>query len=259
MTPALVASLELVDQKDLRVRGPLVSVDTGAGTYVVDVRPFNMRDLRFGRITVHTDANTTFEVNGADYTGSAGLAALSTAGAGAITAAFGTLTPATREFDAKRVHAGTSVAGAGVDTVIGEVIARSGNVLSVRGATVVRNSDGAHFARGRVQVMIGPDTRVAKGGSVPAQAATPEDISVGQSIEAFGAATPVNSASMSGDWTLDATAGRVRMRETPVYGFVKQASTGALTLQLDSIAGRKVSAFNFAGTGSQPGAGCRPV
>jgi hypothetical protein len=54
---------------------------------------------------------------------------------------------------------------------------------------------------------------------------------------------------MSGDWTLDATAGRVRMRPTPVYGFVKQATTGSLTLQLDSIAGRKAAAFDFTGTG----------
>jgi hypothetical protein len=79
--------------------------------------------------------------------------------------------------------------------------------------------------------------------------ATPADISVGQSIEAFGTATPVVSSSMSGDWTLDATAGRVRMNETSIYGFVKQSSTGTLTLQLDSIASRRVSAFNFAGTG----------
>ena len=82
VTPALVASLELVDQKDLRVRGPLVSVDTAAGTYVVDVRPFNMRDKRFGQVTVHTDADTTFEVNGTNYTGSAGLDALSRGGRG---------------------------------------------------------------------------------------------------------------------------------------------------------------------------------
>jgi hypothetical protein len=40
------------------------------------------------------------------------------------------------------------------------------------------------------------------------------------------------------------------MHPTPVYGFVKSASTGALTLQLDSIAGRKASAFDFAGTGT---------
>ncbi len=250
VTPALVASLDLIDQKDLRVRGPLVSVDTAAGTYVADLRPFHMRAQRFGQVTVHTDANTTFEINGTNYTGSAGLAALNAAGAGTVTAAFGTLTTATRQFDAARVFAGTSVPGAGVDTVIGAVIARTGDVLTVHGATIVRNSDGARFARGRVQVTVGANTKVVKGGTVPATLAAPGDISVGQSIEAFGAASPVSAAAMSGDWTLDATAGRVRMNPTPVYGFLKSASTGALTLQLDSIAGRRVSAFDFAGTGT---------
>ena len=250
VTPALVASLDLVDQKDLRLRGPLVSVDNAAGTYVVDVRPFDMRKMHFGQVTVHTDADTAFEINGTAYTGGAGLAALAAAGTGTATAAFGTLTPATREFDAQTVRAGTSVPGAGVDTVIGQVLSRSGDVLTVRGATVNRNSDGARFARGTVHVTIGPDTKVMKGGTSPAQPSTPGAISVGQSIEAFGTATPVNSAAMAGDWTLDATAGRVRMHATPIYGFVKQASTGTLTLQLDSISGRRVSAFDFAGTGA---------
>lgn len=249
VTPAFVASLELVDQKDLRVRGPLVSVDKAAGTYVVDVRPFNMRNTQYGEVTVHTAADTSFEVNGTNYTGSAGLDALVAAGAGTLTAARGTLTTATRQFDAANVFVGTSVPGAGVDTVIGDVVARSGNVLTVRGATVVRNSDGARFARGSVQVTIGPDTKVAKGGTIPPQMAAPGDISVGQSIEAFGTATPVSSASMNGDWTLDASTGRVRMHPTPVYGFVTETTSGALTLRLDSIAGRRVSAFNFAGTG----------
>ncbi len=111
VTPALVASLELVEQKDLRVRGPLVSVDKAAGTYVIDLRPFHMRSMRYGQVTVHTDADTSFEVNGTDYTGSAGLDALAAAGAGTLTAARGTLTTATREFDAANVFAGTSVPG----------------------------------------------------------------------------------------------------------------------------------------------------
>ena len=249
VTPALVASLDFVDQKDLRVRGPLVSVDKTAATYLVDVRPFTMRNTRFGQVTVHTDTNTSFEVNGTSYTGSAGLDALNATGAGTATAALGTLTTATHEFDAKTVFAGTSVPGAGVDTVIGDVVARSGNVLTVRGATVMRNDDDAHFSRGNVQVTIGANTKVVKGGTVPATLVGIDAISVGQSIEAFGMATPMVSTSMSGDWSLDASAGRVRMNPTRIYGFVKQAGSGSLTMQLDSIAGRRASAFNFAGTG----------
>jgi hypothetical protein len=259
VTPALVASLELVDQKDLRVRGPLVSVDTTAGTYSVDVRPFDMRSHNFGKVAVHTDANTTFEINGTNYTGAAGLTALETAGAGIATAAFGALTTATREFNAASVFAGTSVPGAGIDAVRGVVVARSGNVLTVRGASVNRRGDGAHFARGRVQVTIGAGTKVVKGGTSPATLGNPGDISVGQSIEAFGTATPVVAASTSGDWTLDATAGRVRMNPTPIYGFVNAASTGALTLRLDSIAGRKAMAFSFAGTGTSTATDADPA
>lgn len=259
VTPALIASLDLVDQKDIRVRGPLVSVDQSAGTYVVDLRPFDMRTQRFGEVTVHTDASTTFEVNGANYTGSAGLEALAAAGADTITAAFGTLTTATHEFNATAVFAGTSVRGAGIDTVMGEVIARAGDVLTVRGGNVIRDSDGAHFARGTIKVTIGPDTKVVKGGTSPATMAAPGDISVGQSIEAFGTATPVIASSMSGDWTLDATAGRVRMHPTPIYGFVKSASTGAIALQLDSIARRRVSAFDFTGTGTSAATDADPA
>src|SRR6185436_9411435 len=124
-----------------RLRGPLVSVDKTTSSYVVDVRPFNLRDQRFGQVTVHTDSNTTFEIDGTNYSGAAGLDALATAGAGTVTAAFGTLTTVTREFDAKVVFAGSSVPGIGVDTVTGEVIARSGDVLTVRGATVNRDRD----------------------------------------------------------------------------------------------------------------------
>ena len=39
--PFLVASLEPVDTREFRVRGPLVSVSPNQGRYVVDLRPFN--------------------------------------------------------------------------------------------------------------------------------------------------------------------------------------------------------------------------
>jgi hypothetical protein len=258
-TPALVASLELIDEKPLRVRGPLVSVDTAASSYLVEVRPFHHRADRFGQVTVLTDSATTFEINGTLYTGAAGLAALNTAGAGTPTVARGTLATATRSFTATAVFAGTSVPGAGIDTVIGDVVARTGDVLNVRGATIVRSSDGARFARGSVQVTLGANTKVVKGGSSPATLATIGDISVGQSIEAFGSANPASTGAMAGDWSLDATAGRVRMNPTPIYGFAKTTGSGSLVLQLESIAGRRVSAFNFAGTGASPAQDADPA
>jgi hypothetical protein len=39
--PFIVATIQPVDDKELRVRGPLVSVNVNASNYVIDLRPFN--------------------------------------------------------------------------------------------------------------------------------------------------------------------------------------------------------------------------
>jgi hypothetical protein len=57
------------------------------------------------QLTVHTDADTTFEINGTNYTG-ARVEALSAAGS-PRTAAFGTLT--TTRSSTRTVRAGTSI------------------------------------------------------------------------------------------------------------------------------------------------------
>jgi hypothetical protein len=243
--PALLASLEFNNEKDIRVRGPLVSVDQAAGTYVVEVRPFNDKRIRLGRFTVRTNADTEFEVNGTMQSGSAGLDALAAAGAGTSTLAFGTLTRGNRQFTANSVSAGTSVPGAGIDTAIGSVIARSGNTLTLRGATLVRDSDGDRFVRGTVNINVGDGTKVRKSGARASQDGGTGDISVGQLIHAFGSAT-----TQGDNVTLDATSGRVRLFVTPVLGFVNEANSGAVTIRLDKIGGRPASAFNFAGTGT---------
>jgi hypothetical protein len=242
--PALLASLEFNNEKDIRVRGPLLSVDSAAGTYVVDVRPFNDRRIRLGRFTVRTTTDTEFEVNGTMLSGSSGLAALASAGAGTATLAFGTLNRGSRQFTAESVRAGGSVPGAGIDTAIGSVIARSGNTLTLRGATLVRDSDGERFVRGNISINIGDGTKVLKSGMRPSQVLDSSAISVGQLIHAFG-----NSSAQGDNLTLDATRGRVRLFVTPVFGFVNQANPGTLSIKLDSIGGRRASAFNFAGTG----------
>jgi hypothetical protein len=253
--PALLASLQFDNDKDIRVRGPLVSVDQAAGTYAVEVRPFNDKRVRLGRITVRTTADTEFEVNGAMLSGSAGLDALAAAGAGTATVAFGTLTRGNdRQFIAQSVRAGTSVPGAGIDTAIGSVIARSGNTLTLRGATLVRDSDGDRFVRGTITINVGEGTKVLSSGARPAQAAAIGDISVGQLINAFGAAT-----TQGDDVTLDATSGRVRLFPTPIFGFVNQANPGTVSIRLDSIGGRPAAAFSFAGTGMTPAQDADPA
>ncbi len=246
--PTLVASLEPVDEKELRLRGPLISVDVPDGSYSIDVRPFHHRTARLGRITVHTDSSTTFEITGQAYTGAAGLQALADAGEGTATVAFGTLTPSEHRFDASIVHAGSSVPGAGIDTVLGSVLARSGDELIIRGGTMIRNDEGgARVIRDDITVAIGPQTKVFKDGVRPVEALGPEAVSVGQRIHAFG-----NLRRDAEEWVLDATQGRVRMHLTHLFGTIKQALPGAVELDLDAIDGRRESAFDFAGTGLAP-------
>ena len=125
--PVLVAEIVPVDAREFRVRGPLVSVDEAAGSYIVDLRPFNHPTAEHGDFTVLTTTTTTFEVNGDELTGAAGLAAMADLGANTPTVAQGVYDVAEREFTANKVLAGSSVPGADLDVVIGNVIARNGN------------------------------------------------------------------------------------------------------------------------------------
>jgi hypothetical protein len=134
--PFVVATIEPVDDRELRVRGPLVSVDTNASNYVIDLRPFDHLSARLGQFTVNTNGQTAFEVNGVEYEGAAGLAQMAGLAAGSPTAAFGVLNLANRTFTATDVLAGDSVPGPRFDVVRGSVIARAGDELTVRGGTV---------------------------------------------------------------------------------------------------------------------------
>ncbi len=240
--PFLLATIEPVDEREFRVRGPLVSVDEAAGSYVVDLRPFNHPSARNGEFTIETTVNTAFEVDGEELTGAAGLAALADLPTDAPTVAQGVYDVAARAFTADRVLAGDSVPGADFDVVIGNVAARSGNRLTVLGGTVIRRDDSVVFARGAIEVDIGQNTVVRKEGD--ASALGLDAISVGQRINAFGVATAsdVNP-------TLDATAGRVRLVLTHLTGTVVDTNPGELKLDLFSIDGRNPAFFDFTDTG----------
>jgi hypothetical protein len=165
-------------------------------------------------------------------------------GPGAPTVAHGRYDVDAREFTADRVIAGDGVPGADFDAVIGNVMARNGDALTVRGGTAVHRDGRVAFTRGDITVLIGPDTVVTKdegGGAVLGTDA----ISIGQRIHALGEASGPDPGK-----TLDAKAGRVRLHRTRVAGMVVEALPGQLTLDLLAIDGRSPAAFDFSGTGA---------
>jgi hypothetical protein len=247
--PFIVASVDVADSREARVRGPLTSVDTAAGDYHVDLRPFHLASGRLGDVTVHTTSTTEFEVDGTSYTGSTGINALAALSTGSPTAAYGTLDVNARRFTATRVHAGTSVAGSQFDVIEGNVIARSGDTLTVRGVTLIKRTGSVVFERGNTTLLVGPNTKVTKDGQRDTtQSLNAGSVSIGQRIHAFGTVTEATN----GDATLDATAGRVRMHLTHLLGTVKSTAPGSVTLDLGAIDAHRASVFDFAGTGSQP-------
>ena len=253
----IVAEVTPVDEKEIRVRGPLIRVNEDASSYTVAIRPFHDRIGDFGPVEVKTTADTEFEINGEVFIGSGGLSALASAGRGTPTVAAGTLDVEAREFTADIVLAGSSVPGIERDAVIGNVIARDGNTLTVRGATILPTDRRAHF-HDDVLVEIGPNTRVFKNGDRASDLGI-DRISVGQRVtirgnvvgdESTDAATP--------QIVIDATEGAVRLHLTRLAGTVNMAVPGQIDVTLHTIDRRRAGIFDFTGTGIAPEADADP-
>src|SRR5579863_7326292 len=73
VNPVLTASLVPDATKQIRVRGPLVSVDAATSSFVINVCPFFNSSGTAGQFTVNSGANTTFSINNASSVGSTGL------------------------------------------------------------------------------------------------------------------------------------------------------------------------------------------
>jgi len=249
----IVAEVTPVDQKDMRVRGPLIEVNEDSSSYVVAIRPFHDRVGDFGRVRVHTTDETEFEVNGDVFFGSEGLRALAAAGSGTPTVAGGTLNVANREFTAMVVLAGSSVPGIDRDAVVGNVIARDGNFLTVRGATFVPSDRRAHF-HDDIVVEIGPNTKVFKDGDRLSDLSI-DAISIGQRVTIRGNrpdAAPAVTDANSPQILFDATEGAVRLHVTHLAGIVNTVVPGQTDITLHAIDRRRVGIFDFSGTGVSP-------
>jgi len=243
----IVAEVSPVDEKDLRVRGLLAAVSEEEMTYTVALRPFHDRDGDFGRVKVHVTEDTEFEVDDTPYVGVEGLRALDAAGDGTTTVALGTLNVAERHFTANTVLAGSSVPGIDKDAVMGNVIARDGDLLTVRGATIIASERRAHF-HDEVTVEIGPETHVSRDGH-RADDLGVDDISIGQRLTVRGTMAETTSDALTPQIHIDASDGAVRMHVTQLLGIVNTVMPGQTDISLYGIDRRRAGAFDFSGTG----------
>src|SRR6266704_3612710 len=243
VNPLLVADVNPDAPKPHRIRGPLDAVDMQAGSFTLILRPFNLLQGDHGRVAFLTDSNTTFEIDQTSFQGSAGLSALAAKPQLTATVAVGTLDLTSRRFIATEVLAGTSVSFGASDVLIGNVTARSGNTLTVRGADLFR-SDGSLSFQNTVSVTVANTTKVVsqKDPSGLRVAIVPDigSISVGQRVTVFGT---LNGTS------LDAGTGLVRLLITQLNGHANGVPAGNLIMTLDRIDGRPIGLFDFAGTG----------
>jgi hypothetical protein len=250
--PFIIAELDPVDTKDIRVRGRLIETNVEEMFYTVALRPFHDAAGDFGRIKVNVTDRTDFEVNEQAFVGAEGLRALNAAGQGTLTIAQGVLNVAERAFTAHYVVAGSSVPGNGLDAVKGNVISRNGDDLTVRGGTVILTDNDRAFFRDDVTVTVGPDTVVYKAFNTDRPLGMPmrlldiSAISVGQRVTIRGEVVSNDELGVH----IDATQGTVAMHITHLSGTVNTIMPGQVDIDLQSIDRRRVDVFDFSGTGT---------
>ncbi len=254
--PFVVITPAPVDSTLTRVRGLFVTAQTGSSNYVVNTRPLTDQVSALGAVTVSTDANTYFNIGGVAYTGATGLAAMTSLLENTPVAAYGELvdpSAITPGFHATAVYAGTSLESPLADHITGVVSARSGNTLTVHGAHLLSRpvSSGScplpynNTFFTDATVTIGSATVVSQDG-VAASGLGLASISAGQQLDVSGQC----SVDSSGNLSMDATAGHVRLAPTRIWGTLNSATPASANLDVLTLGNFAAAAFNFAGTGT---------
>ncbi len=267
--PYLTAAIAPPDNKMIRVRGPLINSSVNLSTFTEYVRPFYDQVNNLGSITMFADANTIYTTNGVVSTGATGLDQLSQSSAGTtIAASYTTYEPTSTpsatagDFHVKYVIAGSTLEDIYTSGIEGDVVARNGNTLTLRGATVEFYIEGETQTTGYsvadAKVLLGPSTLVTADGTATAAGLDYNSIAVGQHIIARGICTACtfNGAALSGPITVDATGasyantGSVRLIPTNLWGSLVSSASGSLVLDVSTISNWPASDFTFAGNGS---------
>ena len=250
--PVFVVDVDPQAPRIHRIRGPLKDVDVAASQFEVYIRPFYHRigtDGRvFGTLKVLTNDATIFEINGTAFSGNDGLQTLSEQTQFTAVIARGDLKFNPLRFEASEVYAGISVPGGDKDVARGSVTSRNGDQIVVKGATLFR-ADGNIVFNDSITITLDASTTVTK--QLNVGTFSKDDISVGQRITVFGTITN----DMTDDLQMSAANGYARMRISSVKGTVGLLPDVAndLELNVESINGRNISIYNFAGTGVDAG------
>ena len=235
--PFMLASAELDDEREHRVRGLLIDADEQTSLVTLNVRPMRHRRGQFGEFTFAVNDDTRYEINGEEYSGEAGLAQMAALAEDSPVVAYGyNDRDDDAPYQAETVIAGTSVPWNNDDVLKGIIAARSDNTLTIKGAVIEAAATKAHF-RQTIELSVGDDSLVTGYRLGDADIA---NLSVGQGILALG---DYNQETGS----FDATEGVVRMKLNRLVGEVTQVSP--LQLDLSHINRRPVEVFNFSGTG----------
>ena len=128
------------------MRGSLANSSTDVNTYTAFIRPFYDEANNLGQLTLFSQPSTVYTLNGKGYVGNAGLEALSVLSAGStMTAGYTTFQPDYNplngayagRFNLQYVVAGSTLEDIYTEGISGDVIARTGNTLTLRGSTLI--------------------------------------------------------------------------------------------------------------------------
>jgi hypothetical protein len=250
VSPVLIADIQPSDKPN-RLRGPLSSVNLSNSSFAIFIHPFRALftgNHANGEMEITVTSDTEFNIDGNIYHGQAGLTALSSAGALSAVTAFGDLTISPLKFVATTVLVGQSVPGGIKDVVIGNVISRTGETITVRGAVFMKDEGAMGFNR-NISVTLGPDTLYTK--QLHASAVTAQDISVGQKMLISGTITNPEAGN---NYVMNVT-DYAAMLVTALLGRVNSLNDTQprLSVDLDNENGidlRNTGLFTFTGTGS---------
>jgi hypothetical protein len=259
--PYLTVAVAPPDHKPIRIRGPLINSSVNLGTYTVYVRPFYDEADNLGSLTLFTNPATIYTINGVVSSGPAGLSQLSQSSAGTtVTAAYTTYQPTATPsatagiFTVKYVVAGSTLEDVYTQGLEGDVIARSGNTLTLLGSTLQidngSNVGVTTYHQANATVIVGPSTLVTADDTT-LTGLNYNDIAVGQHIVARGIySLPNNVVTVNATGASSTNTGSVRLISTPLWGSLAAPVGGALTMNLQTINNWPVTDFNFAGNGT---------